>query len=168
MFGLGLLFASLLGRTGFGTILLAMITAGLLAGASAVPEDIGTDWVRKEWRPASVATVQPQYKLSTGVAKLDLSGVTRAGGRDPAHPYRGRRRAAPLVVVPAGVTVKVDAEAGLGDIQFPSDRRKDVDIAPDRRTRRTIEPAEDSKPAGTVELGMGVGIGQLEVTRAAS
>ncbi|MFE6935129.1 PspC domain-containing protein [Streptomyces sp. NPDC057699] len=167
VFGLGLLFASLLGRTGFGTILLAMITAGLLAGASAVPGDIGTDWVRKEWRPASVATVQPQYKLSTGVARLDLSGVTVPEGETVSTRIEvGAGRA--VVVVPAGVTVKVDAEAGLGDIQLPSDRRKDVDVAPDRHTRQTIEPAENSKPAGTLELGMGVGIGQLEVIRAAS
>ncbi|MFB4422468.1 PspC domain-containing protein [Streptomyces sp. QL37] len=167
VFGLGLLVASVLGRTGFGTVLLAMITAGLMAGASVVPEDVGTDWVRKEWRPASVATVQPQYKLGTGVAKLDLSGVTvPEGGTLRTRIEVGAGRA--VVVVPAGVTVKVDAEAGLGDIRFPSDRRKDVDIAPDRRTRQTIGPAEDSEPAGTVELGMGVGIGQLEVTRAAS
>ncbi|MFJ8858279.1 PspC domain-containing protein [Streptomyces sp. NPDC102451] len=167
VFGLGLLVASVLGRTGFGTILLAMITAGLLAGATVVPDDIGTDWVRKEWRPASVATVQPQYKLGTGVAKLDLSRVTVPKGETLRTRIEvGAGRA--VVVVPAGVTVKVDAEAGLGDVQFPSDLRKDVDIAPDRHTRQTLEPAENSKPAGTVELGMGVGIGQLEVIRAAS
>jgi phage shock protein PspC (stress-responsive transcriptional regulator) len=167
VFGLGLLVASVLGRTGFGTVLLAMITAGLLAGTSAVPDDIGTDWVRKEWRPATVAAVQPRYKLGTGVAELDLSGVTVPEGETLRTRIEvGAGRA--LVVVPAGVTVKVDAEAGLGDIQFPSDQRKDVDVAPDRRTRQTIGPAADSKPAGTVELGMEVGIGQLEVIRAAS
>ncbi|MFE9728500.1 PspC domain-containing protein [Streptomyces sp. NPDC005794] len=167
VFGLGLLVASVLGRTGFGTILLAMITAGLLAGASAVPKDIGTDWIREEWRPASVAAVQPQYKLGTGVAKLDLSRITVP----EADTLRTRIEVAvgrALVVVPEGVTVKVDAEVGLGDIQFPSDRRKDVDIAPDRRVRQTIERPENSEPAGTVELGVGLGIGQLEVTRAAS
>ncbi|MGW0791659.1 PspC domain-containing protein [Streptomyces sp. NPDC002911] len=167
VFGLGLLVASVLGRTGFGTILLAVITAGLLAGASAVPGNIGTDWVRKEWRPASVTSVQPQYKLGAGDAKLDLSRViVPKGGTLRTRIEVGAGRA--LVVVPEGVTVKVDAEAGLGDIQFPSDQREDVDIAPDRRTRQTIRPAENSKPAGTVELGMRIGIGQLEVTRGAS
>lgn len=167
VFGLGLLVASVLGRTGFGTILLAVITAGLLAGSSVVPRDIGTDWIRKEWRPASVTAVQPLYKLGTGVAKLDLSRVTVPKGQTLRTRIEvGAGRA--LVVVPAGVTVEVDAEAGLGDIQFPSDLRKDVDIAPDRRTERTLAPPKDSKPAGTVELGMGIGIGQLEVARAAS
>uniref|UniRef100_A0AAU3GY36 PspC domain-containing protein n=1 Tax=Streptomyces sp. NBC_01401 TaxID=2903854 RepID=A0AAU3GY36_9ACTN len=167
VFGLGLLFASVLGRTGFGTIVLAVITAGLLAGASALPDNITTDWVRKEWRPASVATVQPKYELGTGDAKLDLSGITVPKGQTlRTRVELGAGRA--LVVVPAGVTVKVDAEAGLGDIQFPSDVRKDVDIAPDRRAHRTIEPPEGSKPAGTVELDLEIAIGQLEVTRAAS
>jgi len=167
VFGLGLLVASVLGRTGFGTILLAVITAGLLAGASAVPEDIGTDWIRKEWHPASAAAVQPQYKLGTGVAELDLSRVTVPEGETLRTRIEvGAGRA--LVVLPEGVTVKVDAEAGLGDIQFPSDLREDVDIAADRRTRKIIEPPGNSKPAGTVELGMGIGIGQLEVARAAS
>ncbi|MEU8705208.1 PspC domain-containing protein [Streptomyces sp. NPDC048565] len=167
MFGLGLLFASVLGRTGFGTIVLAVITAGLLAGASALPDNITTDWVRKEWRPTSVATVQPKYELGTGDAKLDLSGITVPKGQTlRTRVELGAGRA--LVVVPDGVTVKVDAEAGLGDIQFPSDARQDVDIAPDRRAHRTIEPPEGSKPAGTVELDLEIAIGQLEVARAAS
>lgn len=167
VFGLGLLVASVLGRTGFGTVLLAVVTAGLLAGASVVPEDIGTDWIRKEWRPASVAAVQPRYELGTGDAKLDLSRITVPEGETLRTRIEvGAGRA--LVVVPVGVTVKVDAEAGLGDMQFPSDVPEDVDIAADRRTRQIIEPPGNSEPAGTVELGMGIGIGQLEVTRAAS
>ncbi|MFB8031052.1 MULTISPECIES: PspC domain-containing protein [unclassified Streptomyces] len=169
VFGLGLLLASVIGRTGFGTIMLAMITAGLLAGASVVPRDIGTDWVREEWSPASVAAVRPLYKLDLGDARLDLSRVAVPNGgtlRTRVEVAAGRA----VVVVPAGVTVKVDAEAGLGDIQFPSDVRKDVDIAPDRHTRRTVLPSGDGPSAGTIELGVGIGIGigQLEVTRDAS
>ncbi|MFI8002011.1 PspC domain-containing protein [Streptomyces sp. NPDC086010] len=167
VFGLGLLVASVIGRTGFGTIVLAVVTAGLLAGASTVPHDIGTDWVRREWSPASAAEVRPVYKLGTGVATLDLSGVAvPKGGTLRTRVEVGAGRA--HVVVPAGVTVRVDAEAGLGDIRFGADRRKGVDVAPDRHVRRTLAPPGDVKPAGTLELGMGVGIGQLEVTRAAS
>ncbi|MFJ8868179.1 PspC domain-containing protein [Streptomyces sp. NPDC102473] len=167
VFGLGLLLASVLGRTGFGTILLAMITAGLLAGASVVPRDIGTDWVREEWSPASAAAVRPLYKLDLGDARLDLSRVALPkGGTLRTRVEVGVGRA--VVVVPAGVTVEVDAEAGLGDVRFPSDPRKDVDVAPDRHTRRTVGPPGDGTSMGTIELGMGIGVGQLEVTRAAS
>ncbi|MEK8144571.1 hypothetical protein NKH18_31395 [Streptomyces sp. M10(2022)] len=101
MFGLGLLVSSVIGRTGFGTILLSMITAGLLAGAAVMPRDIGTEWVREEWRPATVAAVQPHYELGTGVARLDLSGVTVPEGKTlRTHIEVGAGRA--LVVVPAG------------------------------------------------------------------
>ncbi|MFE8006128.1 PspC domain-containing protein [Streptomyces sp. NPDC057418] len=167
VFGLGLLIASVLGRTGFGTILLAVITAGLLAGTSAVPKDIGTDWVRKDWRPASVAAVQPRYELGTGAAELDLSEVLVPEGdtlRTGLEVGAGRA----LVVVPRGVTVKLYAEVGLGDVQLPSEAREDVVVAPDRRTRKTIGPVKGGRPAGTVELRMEVGIGQVEVARAAS
>ncbi|MFG3539090.1 PspC domain-containing protein [Streptomyces clavifer] len=167
VFGLGLLIASVLGRTGFGTILLAVITAGLLAGASAVPKDIGTDWVREDWRPASVAAVQPRYELGTGAAELDLSGVIVPEG-DTLRTGLGVGVGRARVVVPRGVTVKLYAQVGLGDVQLPSETREDVDVAPDRRTRRTIGPEKGSTPAGTVELRMEVGIGQVEVTRAAS
>ncbi|WP_405811571.1 PspC domain-containing protein [Streptomyces sp. NBC_01520] len=167
VFGLGLLIASVLGRTGFGTILLAVITAGLLAGASAVPKDIGTDWVRKEWRPASVAAVQPWYELGTGAAELDLSGVVVPEG-DTLRTGLGLGVGRAHVVVPRGVTVELYAEVGLGDVQLPATKREDVDVAPDRRTRETLRPVKGSKPAGTVELRMEVGIGQVEVTRAAS
>lgn len=167
VFGLGLLVASVLGRTGFGTIMLAMVTAGLLAGAAALPKDISTEWVRTQWRPASVAAVQPRYELGTGVARLDLSRVTVPEG-DVLRTGIGVGAGRALVVVPKGMTVKLRAEVGLGDIQLPSDLREDVDVAPSRQTRQTLEPVNGSRPAGTLELSMEVGIGQLEVARAAS
>ncbi|MFI8814223.1 MULTISPECIES: PspC domain-containing protein [unclassified Streptomyces] len=168
VFGLGLVVASFLGRTGFGTILMAMITAGLLAGASAVPKDIGTDWIRKEWTPASVAAVQPRYELGTGDARLDLSGVTVARGDTLSTRLEvGAGRAA--VVVPEGVTVKVHAEAGLGDIRLMSaPPREGVRIESDLKTERTFAPPKGAEPAGTVELRLEMGIGQVEVTRADS
>ncbi|MER5633554.1 PspC domain-containing protein [Streptomyces nitrosporeus] len=168
VFGLGLLVASVLGRTGFGTITLAVVTAGLLAGASAVPKEIGTDWIREEWRPATVAAVQPRYELGTGVAELDLSRVTVPEGetlRTRVEVGAGVAR----VVVPNGVTVKVDSTTGFGDIRLFTEAAHDgLRLATNLRERRTFGPLEDSKPAGTVELGLEVGAGQVEVTRAAS
>ncbi|WP_031083827.1 PspC domain-containing protein [Streptomyces sp. NRRL WC-3549] len=167
VFGLGLLVASFVGRTGFGTIVLAVITAGLLAGASAVPKEIGTDWVREEWRPAGVTTVRPQYELGAGVAKLDLSHLTVPVGETVrTHVTVGAGTA--RVVVPNGVTVEVDAQAGLGDIRLFTSDPDGVRLATGLHTRRTFGPVEDSKPAGTVELKLEVGIGQVEVTRATS
>lgn len=168
VFGLGMLISAFAGRTGFGTLLLAMITAGLLAGASALPKDITTDWARKEWRPASAAAVQPRYQLGSGEAKLDLTRVAVPVG-DTVRTEVGLGAGRIVVRVPKSVTVKVYARAGLGDIALPADRRQgDVDIRPSQNEHRTLPPAEGSKPAGTVELDLEVGIGQVEVTRAAS
>ncbi|MFE6663144.1 PspC domain-containing protein [Streptomyces sp. NPDC057697] len=175
VFGLGMLVSSFLGRTGFGTVMLAMVTAALLAGASALPKNITTQWVREGWRPASVAAVQPHYRLGTGVARLDLTGIKVPRGTTLTTEVNvGAGRA--VVVVPEDVTVKVDARATIGDISLPTgrpgeartERPREVDVDPDRRERRTLPPAPGARPAGTVDLRLEVGIGQVEVTRAAS
>ncbi|MEU9315461.1 PspC domain-containing protein [Streptomyces sp. NPDC048295] len=174
VFGLGMLVSSFLGRTGFGTVMLAMITAALLAGASALPKDITTQWVREGWRPASVAAVQPHYRLGSGVARLDLTGIAVPRGDTVTTGVKVRVGRA-VVVVPEDVTVKVDARAGIGDITLPVSGSgaapvgpREVDVDAERREHRTLPPSPGSRPAGTVELTLEVGIGQVEVTRAAS
>ncbi|MBK3586316.1 hypothetical protein JHN49_22235, partial [Streptomyces sp. MBT57] len=167
VFGLGLLVASVLGRTGFGTVLMAMVTAVLLAGATMLPKEIGTEWARQEWRPAEVSAVQQRYELGTGDARLDLSGVTVPPGESVRTRLEvGAGRAA--VDDPKGVTVKVRAEAGLGEIRLEEGQRVQVRINSDQSSERTLPPPEGSKPAGTVELEVEVGVGQVEVSRAAS
>ncbi|WP_406496717.1 PspC domain-containing protein [Streptomyces sp. NBC_00846] len=175
VFGLGMLVSAFLGRTGFGTVMLSMITAALLAGASTLPKNITTQWVREGWRPASVAAVRPHYGLGTGVARLDLTEITvPPGGTVRTEVSVGAGRA--VVVVPKAVTVKVDARATLGDITLPLSRpsgapagkAREVDVNPSQNEHRTLPPPPGSKPAGTVELTLEVGIGQVEVTRAAS
>lgn len=168
VFGAGMLVSAFIGRTGFGTLLLAMITAGLLGGASALPKDITTHWVREEWQPASVTAVQPRYQVGSGQAKLDLTRVAVPEGdtvRTEVEVGAGRV----VVHVPKAVTVKVNARAGLGDITLPGDRRQDnVAIRPSQNEHRTLPPAAGGKAAGTVELDLEVGLGQVEVIRATS
>ncbi|WP_406383360.1 PspC domain-containing protein [Streptomyces sp. NBC_01618] len=175
VFGLSMLVSAFLGRTGFGTVMLSMITAALLAGASTLPKNITTQWVREGWRPASVAAIRPHYGLGTGVARLDLTEITVPPGdtvRTEVSVGAGRA----VVVVPKAVTVKVDARASLGDITLPLSRPngapagsvREVDVNPSQNEHRTLPPPPGSKPAGTVELTLEVGVGQVEVTRAAS
>ncbi|MFH9606382.1 PspC domain-containing protein [Streptomyces sp. NPDC017448] len=167
VFGLGLLVASALGRTGFGTVFAALVTAGLLAGASALPKEIDTSWGRREWRPASVSAVLQHYELSTGDARLDLSGVkVPEGGTVRTGLDVAAGRAA--VVVPQGATVKVRAQARLGEVRLEDGQRVQVRIDDGRATERTLPPPSGAPPAGTIELLVEVGIGQVEVTRAAS
>ncbi|WP_017239649.1 PspC domain-containing protein [Streptomyces sp. SS] len=167
VFGLGLVVSSFLGRTGFGTVFHTVITAGLLALATALPHEITTDWMRETWKPASVTAVQPRYEVGTGVGTLDLSGLPVPAGSTvstSAEVGAGQLK----VIVPKDAVVKVHAQVGLGDLRLPGEPANDVDIEPDRDVTRTIDPPAGTAPAGTLNLSLEVGIGQVEVTRAAS
>ncbi|MGY1526942.1 PspC domain-containing protein [Streptomyces sp. MN3] len=165
--GLGIAVSAFLGRTGAGSIVLAVLTAGLLAGSTAMPDDIGTDWTRTGWRPASVAQIRPVYDLGAGEGKLDLSAVrVPAGDTVSTQVQVGLGRI--HVVVPRDATVRLRVEVGLGDIQVPGDGRKDVDVAPGKYKEMTLEPPPGAGKAGTLRLDLRVGAGQAEVSRAAS
>ncbi|MFE9554073.1 PspC domain-containing protein [Streptomyces sp. NPDC006703] len=167
VFGLGLVLSSWLGRTGFGTIFLALLTAALLAGSAALPKSIDTHWVRTGWTPATTAEVQPDYRLGTGVATLDLSRIAVPPGHTlttRAEVGAGKAR----VVVPKDVTVKVTIDVGVGDIQLPSEKPNDIQVTPDQKRTATLPPPAGTAPVGTLELDVKVGVGQAEVDRAAS
>ncbi|MFI7383101.1 PspC domain-containing protein [Streptomyces sp. NPDC049813] len=165
--GLGIAVSAFRGRTGVGSIVLAVITAGLLVASAALPASIGTEWVRTDWTPASVAAVRPHYELGSGVGTLDLSAVdVPRGSTVTTHVEVGAGQA--KIVLPAGGTVKLRAEVGVGDIQVPGDESNDVDVRPDVEKTVTLEPPGGRTPGGGVlELHVEVGLGQAEVTRAA-
>ncbi|MFC7819112.1 MULTISPECIES: PspC domain-containing protein [unclassified Streptomyces] len=167
VFGVGIAVSAFLGRTGAGSIFLAIITAGLLAGSATLPEDVGTDWVRRTWEPTTVAGVHEQYDIGAGTGTLDLSRLDLAEGQTVttrADVGMGRIQ----VVVPPDVTVRLSVEVGVGDIQLPGDDKKDVDVAPGKHKEVTLPPTEGGENAGTLDLDLQVGVGQAEVTRAAS
>ncbi|MFI1418332.1 PspC domain-containing protein [Streptomyces sp. NPDC020731] len=167
VFGVGVAVSAFLGRTGAGSIILAVITAGLLAGSAALPKDIGTDWTHTAWEPTSVAQIRPTYDLGAGEGVLDLSAI-----RVPADGTVSTRADVGLgrihVIVPRDVTVRLSVDVGVGDIQLPGDRRKDVDVAPGKHKEVTLEPPAGVEEAGTLDLDLQVGAGQAEVSRAAS
>ncbi|WP_030841968.1 PspC domain-containing protein [Streptomyces sp. NRRL S-475] len=165
--GLGMAVSAFLGRTGAGSVFLAVLTAGLLAGAAALPKDIDTHWARTTWQPATVADVRPRYDLGTGAGTLDLSKLDVSGKQTVttrAEVGMGKLR----VLVPEGATVRLDVEVGIGDLQLPGDDPKDVDVQPGRHKELTLSPAEGVEKSGTVDLDLQVGMGQAEVTRATS
>lgn len=167
VFGLGIALSAFLGRTGAGSIFLAVVTAGLLACTAALPANITTDWVRTEWTPRNAESVAARYELGTGVGTLDLSKVDVAKGKTLATSVEvgaGKVK----VVVPPDVTVRLDIEVGLGDIQLPGDDKEDVDVAPDKSDRLTLSPAKGSDSGGTITIDLEVGLGQAEVARAAA
>ncbi|MFE4715959.1 PspC domain-containing protein [Streptomyces sp. NPDC056728] len=167
VFGLGIALSAFVGGTGAGSIVLAVITAGLLAASAVLPSNITTHWVRTNWTPASVAQVAPRYELGTGVGTLDLSGIDVGKGKTLTT--RAEVGAGQLkVVVPKDATVVLRTEVGLGDIRLPDEKTQDVDIRPGQEQRVTLTPPVGSKDGGTVELRLEVGVGQAEVARATS
>jgi phage shock protein PspC (stress-responsive transcriptional regulator) len=169
VFGLGIALSAFTGRTGAGSVILAVFTAALLAVSAALPKDIGTHWVRTTWSPASASAVHKKYDLGTGEGTLDLSRIRPAGGRTVdayAKVGIGRLR----IVLPPGVAARLDISAGIGDIQLPGDTSRDVDVAPDKHKRVLLRPTagEEKKNTGSFDLRLRVGAGQVEVVRAAS
>ncbi|MFJ8143766.1 PspC domain-containing protein [Streptomyces sp. NPDC096048] len=167
VFGVGIAVSAFLGRTGAGSVFLAIMTAGLLAGSAAIPADVGTEWVRTTWEPTTVAGVREQYDIGTGSGTLDLSRLDLAEGQTlttRADVGVGRIR----VVVPQDVTVRLSVEVGVGDIQLPGDDKKDVDVAPGKHKEVTLAPTTGGANSGTLDLDLQVGVGQAEVARAAS
>lgn len=167
VFGLGITLSAFLGRTGAGSVFLALVTAALLAGTTALPKDISTHWKEATWKPAATADVRSGYDLGTGVGTLDLTGVRTARGQTVAtHAEVGAGEL--KVIVPADATVRMSIDVGVGDVRLPDDNRKDVDVEPGRHKEVTLSPVKGGKDAGTLELGLRVGVGQVEVSRAAS
>ncbi|MFJ2257573.1 PspC domain-containing protein [Streptomyces sp. NPDC087844] len=167
VFGLGIAVSSFRGRTGAGSVFLAIVTAGLLACSAVLPADITTHWERVNWTPATAAAVREQYDLGTGVGTLDLSRIGPGKGRTVttnAEVGMGQLK----VVVPKGVTVRLNIEVGVGDIQLPGDDKQDVDVAPGKHKELTLAPADGSKDGGTLDLTLEVALGQAEVARATS
>ncbi|GHJ35034.1 PspC domain-containing protein [Streptomyces sp. TS71-3] len=167
VFGVGIGISAVLGRTGAGSIVLAVLTAVLLAGSSALPKDITTTWMRTTWAPATAAQIVPRYELGSGDGTLDLSRITVAKGTTVST--RAQVSAGHLkVVLPRDTDVRIRVQVGLGDIQLPNEGPHDVDVAPGKEERMTL-PAQDGRATGgTLEVRLHVGVGQAEVSRAAA
>ncbi|MYT33231.1 MULTISPECIES: PspC domain-containing protein [unclassified Streptomyces] len=169
VFGLGLVLSAWLGRTGGGTVFMAVLTAALLAGATALPANLTANWQHRTWTPTTVAAVQPHYAVGSGEGRLDL-------GRLPLKPGTTVRSSAEIgagrlvVTLPPGATATLRLRLGVGDIQLPGDAANDVEIVAGHRERLVTLPAEGLKqgeqPRGAVELDLRVGAGQLAVERA--
>ncbi|WP_447037916.1 PspC domain-containing protein [Streptomyces sp. DSM 118878] len=167
VFGLGIAASAFLGRTGAGSIVLAVLTAGLLAATAALPKNITTHYARTDWIPSTAADVRPQYEVGLGAGKLDLRKIDLGKGqtlKTSADVGMGDLR----VIVPKDVTVRLDAKVGVGEIMLPGDKGTDLDVAPGREKKVTLEPPSGGKDGGTLDLRLEVGIGQAKVTRATS
>ncbi|MBH1935982.1 PspC domain-containing protein [Streptomyces sp. AV19] len=167
VFGAGIALSSRYGRTGGGTVTMAVLTGLLLAGAAALPESVTADWRSVTWRPAATDGLRPQYRVGSGTGTLDLTGLPRSGsGRLTTSVEVGAGRLE--VVLPPDVTAEVTAEVGVGAVRLPDGNPRDVDVKPRQTRRATLRPAPGQPSRATLELRLKTGIGEVEVTRAAA
>ncbi|MGD6743796.1 PspC domain-containing protein [Streptomyces sp. BH106] len=166
VFGLGIAVSAFRGRTGVGSILLALITAGLLTASAALPANVSTQWAERNWNPASAADLRQSYELGSGDGTLDLSGVDLAEhATATTHVEVGAGRA--TIVLPPDADAELHLEVGVGAIRLPEDVSRDVDIRPGLDRNITIPARGDgAKDAGTLKVHVEVGLGQVEVDRA--
>lgn len=146
---------------------MALLTALLLAGSAVLPSDATSHWRQTAWRPAAPADVRPVYELGSGSATLDLTKVRLT--KDQTVSTRAGLGAGRLrVIVPADAAAVLSIDVGVGDIRLPGDDTKDVDVRPGRHETTNLVPDKGTKEAGVLRIDLHVGIGQVEVSRAAS
>ncbi|MEU6327239.1 PspC domain-containing protein [Streptomyces sp. NPDC047049] len=174
VFGLGLVLSAWCGRTGGGTVFMVVCTAVLLAAATALPDNLTTDWQRRTWAPVTLGAVRPHYEVGTGEGKLDLGALPLKDGRTV-------RTSAQVgfgglqVTLPHGVTTRLHVSLGLGSIQLPGASPHHVDLSAGGEQRTLTLPADGlkkgEKPRGTLDLDLELGAGQVTIehaTRAAA
>jgi hypothetical protein len=113
-------------------------------------------------RPVTASQLAREYELAVGKLTLDLTGLSSelalSGTRAGAAPVRARVGIGQLVVVvPAGVLVRVEARASLGSVRLYGSEEGGFDV------QRVAGPGPGVTPV--FELELSVGIGQVEVTR---
>lgn len=116
--GLLLLVVALAGRRAGGLATLGIAAALVAAAAAAAPamalSNLSAGAGQQTWRPAEGAAAQ-SYRLGAGEATLDLGALTPEGADE--QPISASLSLGELVVVvPSGVTVRVDAKVGAGEI----------------------------------------------------
>ncbi|MFF7728406.1 PspC domain-containing protein [Streptomyces sp. NPDC008001] len=167
VFGLGMAVSSRYGRTGGGTVVAAVLTAALLAGAAALPKSVSTQWTHSTWHPDTVAAVRDEYRVGSGVGVLDLTGLPWQPGSTVTT--RAEVGAGQLkLVLPDDVRARITMDVGVGDIRLPGEARDDVDVRPGQKEHVTLEPRAGKPSRGTLEIRLKAGIGQVEVDRASS
>jgi phage shock protein PspC (stress-responsive transcriptional regulator) len=162
--GLGIAVSSRYGRTGTGTIVLAVVTCALLAAAAWLPKSVTTGWTRRTWTPASAAAVRGSYALGGGVGELKLDRLPLEKGQIvTTHAEVGAGKLA--VTVPKDARLELSIHVGLGDIRLPGEKSDDIDIKPGRDRTVTVPPADGRAAKGTLRLDLEIGLGNVEVSR---
>ncbi|HMA46785.1 MAG TPA: PspC domain-containing protein [Frankiaceae bacterium] len=157
--GAGLLVGAWYGRARW-LALLGIPLALATVVASTLPVDVRGGAGTRTFRPVDTAAISPAYRLGAGEVTLDLGGVVFGrSARTAVEVGAGQVR----VLVPPRVDVTVRARAGIGQTQVLGSR--DAGLGVDRTS---TDDGPDGPGGGQLDLTASVGVGQVEVLRAAS
>jgi phage shock protein PspC (stress-responsive transcriptional regulator) len=166
--GIGLVVGAVIGRARWlvvwGIVLVVLASAAAFADVQ-LRGGVGD----RSWTPHTVADLHTPYRLGVGEATLDLSELDLGtGDRQRVEIRQGVGDL--LIVVPADVTVLVDADVRAGEIQrdvddaFGSQRMSDgTDVS-----ERFTVPEGSAPSSATLVIDAELGLGSLEVRRATS
>jgi phage shock protein PspC (stress-responsive transcriptional regulator) len=159
--GIGLLVGAFRGRARW-LIAPAVVLLLVAQVAAVVPKVVndtaGSGVGERRWTPTTAST---SFELGAGSATLDLSKLPSGSVDIGASIGVGEL----IVLVPADTRVLLDARVGAGELDLPGQR---VVSGTDLDDQRTIEPLTTTSDTTTVDLRAEVGLGNLEVRRAAS
>ena len=141
-----------------GLIPMAVLLASALFVASLLDVPFEGGAGQRVYAPRSVAEVQSPYRLVAGELLLDLRNLGLTGQTVPVVASMATGNI--VVTVPARAAVEVHGEVGAGDMVVFGRDWAGVGI-----DERVTQPGEEG--AGRLVLDLHVGLGQLEVRRAA-
>jgi phage shock protein PspC (stress-responsive transcriptional regulator) len=153
--GVGLIAAGLLGGPRW-LILPVIVLVLPLAVVSAADIDLRGGVGQRDYRPATLADLRPEYRIGVGQVDLDLRDVTLPAGRTEVRLKVGVGEA--RVRVPDGACVSTDAQIGAGAADLPERADQGLDIAVDQSA-----PSVARHPQLLVTAD--VGVGHLQIDR---
>ncbi|MFD5436191.1 PspC domain-containing protein [Kitasatospora sp. NPDC127067] len=112
----------------------------------------------RDWTVASATDLLDRYNLGAGQIRLDLSALDPAGATLATKVDLGTGDM--TVTVPDDITVNLVTRIGLGNVTVPGDRS-------DGTGRHTylIGPANGQPAKGTLNLELGIGLGNIKVVQ---
>jgi phage shock protein PspC (stress-responsive transcriptional regulator) len=151
--GFGLIAAGLLGGPRW-LILPVIVLVMPLAVVSAADIDLRGGVGEREYRPQTLADLQPQYRLGVGHMDLDLRRLDLSSQDTQVNVKLGMGEA--RVRVPAGTCVVTDAQIGVGAADLPERAGEGFDVSVDHGA-----PGQR-----TLRLNADIGVGHLQLDNA--
>ena len=158
--GLGLVVGAWRGRAR-GLVWLGIPLTVALAAVSTAEVSLDGGAGDRLYQPQSVAEVQDDYRIGVGSLRLDLTDVDFTSRAVTTSVSAGIGNVE--VVVPREVDVEVVGRAGIGEVALFGQH-----VDGGSRERTVVDDGPDGEGGGSLQLVLDVGVGRVEVDRAAA